>query len=161
MNNRRSPFAVHRLYDAEPAVAVVRYDGDPDVFAALATEWLSSEGIRRPIQPPQPQLYRCNPDPSGEYGWLLGTPRRPGPGTFLGALLELAKWPEGVCIDETTGERHPEHAWGEWHHRSPRNPATRPTDIVRSRNCQHCCAGQAVTDAEEQRAFAFADQGGR
>jgi hypothetical protein len=157
-NRKRAPFAVHRLLDAEPAVALVRYDGDPDVFTALAADWLRDEGIRRPIAPPKPRLYRCNPDFTGKYGWLLGTPDRPGPGTFLGALIELMKWPEGVCIDEVTGERHPEHTWSEWRERSTRNPPTRPTDVVRSRNCQHCCAGQAVTHGERE--LAFANQGG-
>lgn len=149
MSNRRRPFTVHRLIDCEPAVALVRYDGDPDVFAALAATWLAEEEIRRPIEPPKPRLYRCNPDPSGEYGWLLGQPTRPGPGTFLGALIELAKWPPDVCIDEATGERHAEHAWGEWRERPEWNPVNRPTDVVRSRWCLYCHTGQAVTAAEQ------------
>lgn len=88
---RRKPYAVHRLLDAEPDVALIRYDGDPDVFTALATNWLRYEGYDEPIEPPQPRLYRINPCQDYEYSWTLGRPDRRGPGVFLGAVVTLAR----------------------------------------------------------------------
>ncbi len=93
----KKPFAVHRLLDADEDVALVRYDGDPDVFTALATKWLADNEYPYAVLPPQPRLYRCNPDFTGEYNWLLGTPERPGPGTFLGATIRLGERFE--CVD--------------------------------------------------------------
>lgn len=88
---KRKPYAVHVLHDADEDLALVRYDGDPDVFTALATKWLAANDYSYAVLPPEPRLYRCNPDFTGEYGWLLGTPDRPGPGTFLGATIRLGR----------------------------------------------------------------------
>jgi hypothetical protein len=118
----RKPFAVHRLYDADDAVALVRYDGDPDTFAALATKWLSDNDYPYTVQPPQPRLYRCNPDFTGEYGWLLGEPDHPGPGTFLGAIVKLGRrlscayclmYPEHAedCVTQMTAEQRAMIGW--------------------------------------------------
>lgn len=90
---RRTPFAVHPLIDCGRDVALVRYDGDEDTFTALAAAWLIDESIDRAVEPPQPRLYRCNPTQSDDYGWTLGKPSRPGPGTFLGAIVTLARHP--------------------------------------------------------------------
>lgn len=87
----KMPWAVHRLHDCDDEVALVRYDGDPDTFAALAAWWLADNDYPYAAQPPRPRLYRCNPDFTGEYGWLLGTPDHPGPGTFLGATIRLGR----------------------------------------------------------------------
>lgn len=85
---------VHRLLDAEAGtVAVVRYSGDPDEFTALAHGWLMDEDGELygtvSVLPPQPRLYRMNPESSDEYTWALGFPDRPGRGTWLGALLKV------------------------------------------------------------------------
>lgn len=111
----RKPYAVHRILDHGRNVAVVRYDGDPDVFAALAENWLRNEGYERPIEPPQPRLYRMNACADGEYAWTLGRPTRRGPGVWLGALLTLAR-PRGELgpvapfgcwrCEADRGERH-------------------------------------------------------
>lgn len=87
----RKPFAVHRLIDDGRNVAVVRYDGDPDVFTALAHDWLRYEGYERPIEPPEPRLYRMNACSDYEYAWTLGRPNRRGPGVWLGAIVTLAR----------------------------------------------------------------------
>lgn len=88
---KRKPYAVHRLVDCGRDVALVRYDGDPDVFAALAESWLIDQGIDRSSEPPAPRLYRMNAVQSDEYGWVLGKPDKPGPGVFLGAVLTVAR----------------------------------------------------------------------
>lgn len=112
---KRKPFAVHRLIDCGRDVAVVRYDGDPDVFTALAHNWLQYEDYERPIEPPQPRLYRMNACSDYEYSWTLGRPERRGPGVWLGALVTLARqrgplgtWSHGGCwrCDAEHGERH-------------------------------------------------------
>lgn len=91
---KRGPFTVHRLIDCGRDVALVRYDGDPDVFTALAHEWLNHEGIEgRSVEPPQPGLFRMNVCNSDEYGWTIGRPHKPGPGVFTGAILTLARQP--------------------------------------------------------------------
>jgi hypothetical protein len=123
--------------DCDQAVALVRYDGDPDVFAALAAAWLADNDIHRPIEPPKPRLYRCNPDFTGEYGWLLGEPDRPGPGTFLGALIVTAQWPEHMCIDGE-GERRQEHDWSAWRDRPASLGPPQLGQPARIRNCEHC-----------------------
>lgn len=114
---RRKPFAVHRLLDAGRTVAVVRYDGDPDVFTALAGDWLLREFDEhdRPIEPPQPRLYRMNACADDEYSWSLGRPVRRGPGVWLGALVTFAR-PRGELgpiasfgcwrCEAEVGERH-------------------------------------------------------
>lgn len=113
-----SPYAVHELRDSERHLAVVRYDGDVDVFTALAWAYLigQSASAAAPIQAPQPRLYRCNPDRTGLYEWTLGRPDKPGPGVFTGALITLARRPAHAsgpiadtrchaCTAES-GERH-------------------------------------------------------
>lgn len=150
MRNRKSrtPFAVHRLIDGEPAVALVRYDGDPDVFAALAADWLRLEDIHRPVKPPQPRLYRCNPDPTGEFSWTLGTPAQPGPGTFVGALIELAEWPADVCIDKWTGQQEAAHPWSDWEDRSGVYHPPWLGAVARFRICRNCNRYDAVRFSE-------------
>jgi hypothetical protein len=89
---RRGPFAVHRLIDCGRDIALVRYDGDPDVFTALAAEFLYLKGIEgRTIEAPEPGLFRMNVCNSDEYGWAVGRPTKPGRGTFTGAILTLAR----------------------------------------------------------------------
>jgi len=93
---KRTPFGTHRLLDCEPDVALIRYDGDPDVFTALAWAWLmdeesESESGHYAVEPPRPRLYRFNPTDDPDYSWLLGRPSKPGPGVFTGALLERGR----------------------------------------------------------------------
>lgn len=88
----RKPFAVHKLIDCGRDVALVRYDGDPDVFTALAYQWLTDYGLGdRVIEPPQPRLYRMDPCNSDDYAWTLAEANRPGRGVFTGALITLAR----------------------------------------------------------------------
>ena len=95
-------------------VGVVRYDGDPDVFTALAATWLRQEGYEASILPPDPRLYRWNVDPTGYHPQVLGWAERPGPGAWLGAVIECARPPgtgpvvERYChvCDGRRGERH-------------------------------------------------------
>lgn len=121
---KSKPFAVHRLIDCGRDVALIRYDGDPDVFAALAANWLRDEGHEQPIEPPQPRLYRMNACQNDEYAWTLGKPERRGPGVFLGALVTLAR-PRGPL-----GSMAPHGCWrcdaerGEQHLASCRNDPT-------------------------------------
>jgi hypothetical protein len=95
VTRRRKTAQVYPLAEAEPGChGVVRYSGDPDEFAALAHAWLVSErsGVFDypvGIVAPDPKLYRMNPDPSGEFNWLLGEARRPGRGVWTGALLKV------------------------------------------------------------------------
>ncbi len=78
--------------DDEDCVAVIRYDGDPDVFTALAWVHCMSEAVDHSIEPPEPRLYRCNPDWTGEYSWLLTPAEERGRGVWLGAKVKTAKW---------------------------------------------------------------------
>lgn len=91
MPEHSKPYRVHRLHDADDEIALIRYDGDPDTFTALAWRFCIDAEIEDAIQPPQPRLYRCNPDFTGEFRWLIGMPDRRGPGTFLGSTLRLAR----------------------------------------------------------------------
>lgn len=121
MGKRRSPFAVMPLDDESTfhpsrVLAVVRYDGDPDVFAALAAVWMREEGYDEAVMPPRPRLFRWNPDPTGYHEQVLAEAARPGRGVWLGSRLERAR-PTGtgpvalgycnVC-DAHRGERHTE-----------------------------------------------------
>lgn len=72
----------------------VRYDGDPDVFVALAWRLGIDHDWARPIQPPAPRLMRSSPDPSGEYAWVLVPVDRPGRGVFSGALIRPGNYLE-------------------------------------------------------------------
>lgn len=74
--------------DDEQTLALVRYDGDPDVFTALYWAHAIAEDIDYSVEPPQPRLFRINPDPTGEYGWLMAEAREPGHGVFLGARAD-------------------------------------------------------------------------
>lgn len=99
----RKAYAVYRLLDCEPDVALIRYDGDPDVFAALAQDWLREEyqdcDRSYSAEPPKPRLYRMNPSSDPDYGWQLGTPAKRGPGVFLGAILTVGRrWNCGYCF---------------------------------------------------------------
>lgn len=100
---RIRPGQVYRLLDFPDGVlAVVRYDGDPDVFTALAHNWLASQW-RHPddepvaVAPPEPRLYRMNPYQGDDYGWILGEPSRPGRGVWLGALLRTVQIGCSIC----------------------------------------------------------------
>lgn len=93
---RRKPFGTYNLLDCEPDVALVRYDGDPDVFTALAWVWLmreqaDSERGHYSVEAPRPRLYRFNPSADPDYAWQLGQPSKPGPGNFVGAMIERGR----------------------------------------------------------------------
>lgn len=127
---KRTPYAVHRLIDCGRDVALVRYDGDPDVFTALATDWVRSEGYDRPVEPPQPRLYRMNArGHDDEYAWTLGHPKRRGPGVFLGALVTLSRHPEplGEVAPHGCWRWQCEAKWGERHLLSCPNNQPRTT----------------------------------
>lgn len=96
MTRKRKPYKVYSLGDAERHVhAVVRYDGDPDVFTALAGQWMRANldgHYDMPIAlcPPEPRLYRWNPaDNWSDYPIVLGEPSRPGRGVWTGSLLRV------------------------------------------------------------------------
>jgi hypothetical protein len=91
----RKKFQVYWLSEAEPNVhAVVRYDGDPDVFAALAYKWLLLERRHEEpvaVCPPEPRLWRWNPSGHDDPPLYLTERTRPGRGTWLGALLKTVR----------------------------------------------------------------------
>jgi hypothetical protein len=101
---KRKPFGVYDLLDSEPSVALIRYDGDPDTFTALAATWLADrhaeyEDGDYSIEPPRPRLYRFNPTTDPDFSWSLGYPSRPGPGVFVGALLDVGRrWSCAYCL---------------------------------------------------------------
>lgn len=72
--------------------AVIRYDGDPDIFTALAWRYCIQEGIEYSIEPPEPRLYRCNPDFTREFSWLLYPAKERGRGVWLGAKVKTATY---------------------------------------------------------------------
>lgn len=104
---KRKPFGTYNLLDCEPEVALVRYDGDPDVFTALAWVWLMEredeyEDGHYSVEPPQPRLYRMNPCADYEYSWTLGRPAKRGPGVFTGSVLTRGRnWICGYCFAPT------------------------------------------------------------
>lgn len=104
--------AVYDLLDGDPGVyGLCRYSGDPDEFTALVHDWLIRDkdgyfDAPMGLLPPEPRLYRFNPDPSGEYGWLLGEPRRPGRGVFVGSLVKLVQIGCEEC-QHVGGRHHP------------------------------------------------------
>lgn len=93
---RRQP-QVHELFDGDPDVyGVCRYSGDPDEFTTLVNDWLAREKegyFDAPMRalPPEPRLYRMNPDPTREYGWLLAAVDNPGRGVWTGSLIKLVR----------------------------------------------------------------------
>jgi hypothetical protein len=96
--------------DSETEFAVIRYDGDPDVFTALAWAHCITEDIAWSVQPPEPRLYRCNPDYTREYGWLLGLAERRGPGVWMGATVRHGtyfepEWSRALTAKEGKGDR--------------------------------------------------------
>jgi hypothetical protein len=84
--------------DDEQTLALVRYDGDPDVFTALAWAYLIENDLDYSIEPPEPRLFRCNPDFTGEYSWLMAEATERGRGVFLGARVDRGEYfePEWV-----------------------------------------------------------------
>lgn len=100
----RKPFGVYDLLDSEPEIALIRYDGDPDVFTALAWTWLMKqedecESGHYSVEPPQARLYRFNPTDDPDYSWTIGRPAQRGPGVFTGAVLTRGKsWRCGYCF---------------------------------------------------------------
>ncbi|MER7331607.1 MULTISPECIES: hypothetical protein [unclassified Micromonospora] len=85
----RKPFAAAPIDDENGRwLGYVRYDGDPDVFTALAWSLGIREGWEHSVQPPTPQLLRVNPDWTGEYAWHLVRADHRGPGVFVGAVIE-------------------------------------------------------------------------
>jgi hypothetical protein len=90
--------------DSDGDIAVIRYDGDPDVFTALAWAHCIREDIDYSIKPPNPRLYRCNPDNTGEYAWLLAEASTRGRGVWLGALAQGADYFEPAWMRTLTGE---------------------------------------------------------
>lgn len=119
MRDRR-PFRLYEIGDDDYApnrtVAVVRYDGDPDTFTALVLHWLLTERDGcgdNAVLPPQPRLFRWNPDPSRTYAFLLADANKPGPGVWLGARVEFARDTSGPvstrfcnACDAFAGENH-------------------------------------------------------
>lgn len=96
MSRQTKAAQVYSLGEAERHVhAVVRYDGDPDVFTALAGDWVRNnlDGYYdAPIAlcPPEPRLYRWNVAGEwGEYPLMLGESRRSGRGVWTGSLLRV------------------------------------------------------------------------
>ncbi len=118
---KRKPYAVHRMIDCGRTVALVRYDGDPDVFTALAANWLRYEGIEGSVEPPQPRLYRMNACQSDDWGWTLGEPTKPGPGVFTGALVRMARPREALGSPAPSGCWRCDAERGEKHLASCRN----------------------------------------
>ena len=88
MARPRKSFTVADLDDG----TVIRYDGDPDVFTALFWAHAIDVGLDHSIEPPEPRLWRWNPDPTGEYNALLRPEAKRGPGVWLGALAEVGTW---------------------------------------------------------------------
>lgn len=91
---------VYPFIEAAPGtLAVVRYpSGDPDDFVALAHAWLIDrradgyeDGPPVAVLPPEPRLYRKNVTRDEEFSWYLGTPSRPGQGTWIGSLLKVVQ----------------------------------------------------------------------
>ena len=83
-------------------LGVVRYDEDPDVFTALAWALGIERGWSCSVQPPVPAWYRCNPDSSGEYAWLLAPVEQPGNGVFTGAVIRQGRWFPPEELSEAT-----------------------------------------------------------
>jgi hypothetical protein len=117
----QQPFRLHELGDDDyfppnRTVAVVRYDGDPDVFTALVHHWLLTERAnygQQSVLPPEPRLFRWNPDPSRTFSYLLAKANNPGRGVWLGARVQFARDTTGPLATSTCngceafpGERH-------------------------------------------------------
>lgn len=100
---KRAPFAVHNLLDCEPGVAIVRYDGDPDVFTALTWAWLidrqdECEDGHYSIEAPLPRLYRINPTDDPDFSWTLSRSAKRGRGVFTGAVVTRGRtWQCHYC----------------------------------------------------------------
>jgi hypothetical protein len=90
-NRKGAPFRALAM-DSETEIGVVRYDGDPDVFTALAWALAIAQDSDYAVQPPQPRLYRCNPEPTGEYAWWLTPAQQRGRGVFLGATVRPGRY---------------------------------------------------------------------
>ena len=88
------PYAAALAMDDEDAIGVIRYDGDPDVFTALAWKLAIDHDCDYTVRPPEPRLYRVNPDTTGEFSWLLAKADRRGHGVFLGALVRYGRYME-------------------------------------------------------------------
>lgn len=88
---KRRPYAVHRISDGDAVVALVRYDGDPDVFTALAWRFLLREGYDSVIEPPRYTGYRCEQSAwnADEYAWIYMERPRGQRGVFGGAEVRL------------------------------------------------------------------------
>lgn len=97
----RNPAAWYRLDESYPDLAVIRYDGDPEVWARLLAEVLADhaemsgcELTPDDVRPPVLKWYRknvCPPDHYMGWTWQLGTPGQqvPGPGRWQGSLVTL------------------------------------------------------------------------
>lgn len=99
----RAKEAFHVVHDGWPDYGIVRCaDDNIEAYERLAVELLDKIGLaenldaskadllrvlREKFEPPRWRYLRCNPDFTGEYGWLLGTPDGPGPGTFRGVIV--------------------------------------------------------------------------
>jgi hypothetical protein len=82
--------------DGSARVGVVRYDGEPEVWAREVLEIIRYLGFdddqAAAVQPPELRYYRMNVCNDGEYGWMLGGPRdTPGRGWWRGALVVVPK----------------------------------------------------------------------
>lgn len=92
---RRRPYAALPITDDGDAVALIRYDGDPDVYTAIAWTHALTRGHAFDditINPPEPGLYRispCSPRSCGDHSWHYDHASRRGPGVFTAAPLVL------------------------------------------------------------------------
>lgn len=93
MPRPKAPFRVHTIDDdawrGPLTVAAIRYDGDPDVFVALAWAHLAREGQAYPIQPPVYTRFRFQPDPSRYYDTVIADCPDGGRGTWAGARVVI------------------------------------------------------------------------
>lgn len=65
-------------------------DGDRAEYDRLIADMLNALGLADDgltLAEPVWRWYRMNPDPTGEYGWLLGRPTGPGRGNWVGAAV--------------------------------------------------------------------------
>lgn len=89
------------MIDDSDTIAVIRYDGDPDVFTALAWAYAIEQEEDYTLLPPEPSLYRCNPTPlDSEFSFWLGEPEKRGPGVWLGARVNRGVYRQPAYMRE-------------------------------------------------------------
>jgi len=75
----------------ENIIGVLRYDGDPDVFAAAAQLALRAGGHTYSVMPPEYRWFRWSPDPTGEYRQLLMPMACSARGGWQGSFVRLGR----------------------------------------------------------------------